>query len=62
MTCKDAIKYLKQMLDSYEPGSTSRKALEMAITALELQDGNLYLRDVPQGVSIGIVKGTVYMS
>ena len=60
MTCKDAIKYLKQILPEYEPASTTRKALEMAVTALELQDGNLYLRDVPQGVSIGVVRGTVY--
>ena len=60
MTSKEAINYLKQILDSYEPGSTTRKALEMAITALELQDGNLYLRDVKGPVSIGIVKGNVY--
>jgi len=61
MTCKDAIKYLKQAIDTYEPDSTTRTALKMAITALELQDGNLYVRDVPGSLSIGRVEGNVYM-
>ena len=61
MTCKDAISILKQLLENYEPASNSRKAIKMAVTALELQDGNLYVRDVPGSLSIGIVQGNVYM-
>ena len=61
MSCKEAIQYLKQILETYEPASKTHKAIQMAITALELQDGNLYLRDVPGPLSIGIIKGNVYM-
>ena len=49
------------MVLSYETGSFSHKALKMAITALEIQDGNLYLRDVPGNLSIGLITGNVYM-
>ena len=61
MSCKDAIEILKDMLLTYEPASVSNKALKMAITALEIQDGNLYLRDVPGNLSIGLIQGNVYM-
>ena len=61
MSCKDAIEILKDLALSYETGSFSLKAIKMAITALELQDGNLYLRDVPGNLSIGLITGNVYM-
>ena len=61
MSCKDAIEILKDMLLTYEPASASNKAIKMAITALEIQDGNLYLRDVPGNLSIGLITGNVYM-
>ena len=61
MTCKEAIEYLKQLMLYNEVASSSYKALKMAVTALELQDGNLYVRDVPGSLSIGIVQGNVYM-
>ena len=61
MTCKEAIEALKQLLKVDYLADRTREALKMAITALELQDGNLYVRDVPGSLSIGRVEGNVYM-
>ena len=62
MSCKEAIEILKMIYEAYEDEDTCVcKAAQMAITALELQDGNLYVRDVPGSLSIGLVNGNVYM-
>lgn len=61
MTCKEAIQIIKKMIVNYAFPANESDALKMAVTALMLQDGNLYLRDVPGSLSIGIVQGTVYM-
>ena len=61
MSCKDAINILLDMTLSYEMGSSTFKAIQMAITALEIQDGNLFIRDVPGNLSIGLITGNVYM-
>lgn len=58
MSCKEAIDLLKTIEFKDEELNT---ALQMAITALQIQDGNLYVRDVPGSLSIGFVQGTVYM-
>ena len=52
---------IKQIMIQYLEESNAYKALQMAVTALELQDGNLYVRDVPGSLSIGRVLGNVYM-
>ena len=61
MSCKEAIEILKRMADIAGESTRTKEAIKLAITALELQDGNLYLRDVPGSVSIGLVKGNVIM-
>ena len=66
MSCKEAIKILTEMKEGFEanPDETVRSyidALGMAITALQIQDGNLYLKDIPDSLSIGRVQGNVYM-
>ena len=69
MTTGEAIERLKQ-LDSMCPyldatgnrveRSPFANALDMAIAALELQEGNLYMDDVKRNLQIGIVK-TLHM-
>ena len=61
MSCKEAIEMLKKLTKHAYISNDLKDAIQMAITALELQDGNLYLRDVPGSVSIGLVKGNVIM-
>ena len=61
MSCKDAIEILKQLLDSFTQKNRYTEPLKLAITALEIQDGNLYIRDVPGSLSIGVVRGNVFM-
>lgn len=61
MSCKEAIEILKQLLNSFSQKNRYTDPLKMAITALEIQDGNLYIRDVPGSLSIGLIKGNVYM-
>ena len=64
MNCKEAIEFLKKMKNDFlclEHEAEYHKAIDMAITALELQDGNLYLKDIPDSLSIGRVQGNVYM-
>ena len=61
MSCKEAIEMLKRMYKVAGEGTRTKDALKLAITALEIQDGNLYLRDVPGPLSIGVVKGNVFI-
>ena len=59
----DAVAMLRQILDTYEPGSRTRKAIEMGIDALQTQNirwtarqqRSLYIICALSGIAIGIM-------
>lgn len=61
MNCKEAIETLKKNRPNgtRECDEELRKAVDLAVVALELQDGNLYMDDMPSGVHIGTVNGNM---
>ena len=62
MNCKEAIIELKRcrLFGTDEKSVRRADAVDMAIVALQLQDGNLHLDSVGRGFNIGTVNGNVY--
>lgn len=59
MTDREAAEVLKRY--KLEDPELVDKAIRLAVVALELQDGNLFMEDVPSGTHIGTINGNVTM-
>jgi len=60
MDVKEAVEIITQERDAVLPGRL-RKAYDMAIIALQMQDGNLRLDSVDGSFQIGAINGNVTM-